>query len=116
MQVNVPLELIFNTVLTGAVGWAVKMMLDQLKQYRKESKQWREALDTKVDAINDATQANMRTTILHYCEKYLSRGWVTAEERASLVDMHAKYVMLNPHNGFIDGYMDRVNHLPDKEI
>jgi hypothetical protein len=57
----------------------------------------------------------MRTTILHYAEKYLERGWVTPEERASLFDMHHKYSSLNA-NGFIDGYMARVSQLPDKEI
>jgi hypothetical protein len=48
-------------------------------------------------------------------EKYLTRGWVTSEERSALCDMHDKYAALNA-NGFIDGYMARVNQLPDKEI
>lgn len=116
MEFRIPIEWVVQTILSGAIGWAVKILLDQLKEYREESKKWRNEISDQITNINDATQATMRTTILHYCEKYLSRGWVTAEERASLMDMHTKYVALNPNNGFINGYMDRVNHLPDKEI
>jgi hypothetical protein len=116
MQVQIPIELLLNTILTGAVGWIVKSVLDELKSYRRESKQWRSDMDEKVDSINNATQANMRTNILHYCEKYLSRGWVTTEELRSLVDLHEKYTTLNDHNGFINGYMARVQQLEIREI
>lgn len=116
MIVEMPIELLIQTVLTGVVGWAVKSLLDQIKLYREESKEWRSSMDSKVEHINDAVQANMRTNILHYCEKYLHRGWVTSEELSSLVDLHEKYTALNDHNGFIDGYMARVNELQIKEI
>lgn len=116
MHVDIPLEMLIQTILTAAIGWAVKVILDQFKAYREESKTWRTSMDTKVDNINDAVQANMRTNILHYCEKYLSRGWVTSEELSSLTDLHIKYTTLNDHNGFINGYMDRVNSLPIHEI
>ena len=116
MEVNIPLEMLIQTVLTAVIGWAVKVILDQLKAYREESKEWRHAMDKKVDNINDATQANMRTNILHYCEKYISRGWVTSEELSSLTNLHEKYTMLNNHNGFINGYVDRVNLLEIREI
>lgn len=89
---------------------------------RKAEAEWRERIerrvgeiDTKVCAINDATQTTMRATLLHQIEKYLTRGWITPEERASIYDMHAKYSLLNA-NGLIDGYMERVSQLPDKEI
>lgn len=116
MTVNIPIGLIFQTILTGAIGWAVKLILDSLKSYSEESKSWRTKMDTKIDSINDATQATMRTTILHYCEKYLTRGWITSEELSSLLDMHAKYTVLNENNGFINGYVDRVNALDIKEL
>ncbi len=116
MHVDIPLEMLIQTILTTAIGWAVKVILDQFKAYREESKTWRTKMDDKVDDINDAVQANMRTNILHYCEKYLSRGWVTSEELSSLTDLHTKYTTLNDHNGFINGYMDRVNSLPIREI
>lgn len=115
MSLNIPIEMLINTALTAAIGWAVKVLLDQLKAYRAESKQWRGELDEKVDAITDATQTTMRTQLLHYAEKYLTRGWVTPEERASLYDMHSKYSALEA-NGYIDGYMQRVADLPDREI
>lgn len=116
MTVDVPLSLIFQTAITGMVGWVVKLLLDSVKAYRDESKVWRDSMDRKIDDINSATQATMRTTILHYCEKYLTRGWVTSEELASLNDMHTKYAALNPKNGFINGYIARVNNLEVKEI
>ena len=74
-----------------------------------------DAQDKKLDALTDATQTTMRTSLLHYIEKYLTRGWITPEERASLIDMHNKYAALNA-NGFIDGYMSRIAKLPDREI
>lgn len=108
-------SLVIPTIVTGIVGWLVKTLLDDLREYVHESKVWRTGMDSKVDAINDATQATMRTQILHMSEKYLTRGWLTPEERAALVDMHAKYAALNA-NGYIDGYMQRIQGLPDKEI
>lgn len=116
MSVNIPVGLIFQTILTGTVGWLVKLVLDSLKQYRDESKAWRMSMDAKVDGIGDATQATMRTTILHYCEKYITREWLTSEELSSLMDMHKKYTVINPKNGFIDAYIERVKQLPIKEI
>jgi len=113
---TVPIEMVINTVITGVIGWAVKVILDQFKAYREESKEWRKEVTNKIDNINNATQANMRTNILHYCEKYLDRTWVTSEELASLIDLHAKYATLNDHNGFIDGYMERVRQLEIREI
>lgn len=116
MQVEIPIELLIQTVLTGIIGWAIKNILDSFKTYREESKEWRSNIDDKIDNISSATQATMRTTILHYCEKYINRGWVTSEELASLLDMHRKYSTLNDHNGFINGYVDRVNNLDIREI
>lgn len=116
MNVTIPVELIINTIVTGIIGWCVTAILNNLKAYRKESSVWRKQMDEKVDVINSATQATMRTTILHYCEKYLTRNWVTSEELASLNDMHQKYTKLVENNGFINGYMERVNRLEVKEI
>ncbi len=116
MTVSIPVGVIFQTVLTGMVGWLTKLVLDMLKSYSDESKAWRKAMDDKVDGIGDATQATMRTTILHYCEKYITRGWITSEELSSLLDMHKKYTVINPKNGFIDAYVERVKQLEIREI
>lgn len=82
---------------------------------RKAEAEWRASVTGKIDNLTDATQTTMRATLLHYIEKYLTRGWLTPEERAALVDMHSKYSALNA-NGLIDGYMARIAELPDREI
>lgn len=82
---------------------------------RRADAEWRERMDGKIDALTDATQTTMRTELLHMSEKYLTRGWVTPEERAALMDMHEKYAALNA-NGYIDSYMERVAELPDRVI
>lgn len=109
----------WDTIITGLVSagilWAVRTMSKGLRAYSTESKQWRTDMDEKVDAIRDATQTTMRTSLLHYIEKYQTRGWLTPEERASLYDMHEKYTALEA-NGYIDAYMRRIAALPDREI
>lgn len=94
----------------------------ETEEKRREEAEWRERIerymseqDKKLDALTDATQTTMRTSMLHYIEKYLTRGWITPEERSSLNDMHNKYAALNA-NGFINGYMRRIEQLPDREI
>ena len=122
-----------STVIVTALTAQIKARQDAAERKRDEAQaetdakrkaeaEWRErvegsvaGIDAKLDVLNEATQTTMRTTLLHYIEKYLTRGWVTPEERASLMDMHRKYAALNA-NGFIDGYMRRVAELPDKEI
>lgn len=124
---------IASTVIVTALTAQIKARQDAAERKRDEAQaeteakrraeaEWRErvegsvaGIDAKLDVLNEATQTTMRTTLLHYIEKYLTRGWVTPEERASLMDMHLKYAALNA-NGFIDGYMRRVAELPDKEI
>lgn len=121
MQVDV-LALVVSTSITGVVGWVVKSLLDSFKAYMADSASWRSKMDERIDAqredmraVKDATQTTMRTSLLHYAEKYLTRGWVTPEERASIYDMHQKYSALNA-NGYIDSYIERVMALPDREI
>lgn len=114
LQIDV-LTLILTTCITGAVGWAIKAALDQMREYRSESREWRDSLDTRIDALTDATQTTMRTDLIHLYEKYVTRGWITPEERAAWYDMHAKYSALNA-NGLIDGYKTRLEGLPDHEI
>lgn len=109
----------WDTIVTGLISAAilagVRAMTKAFKDYSAESHAWRKKIDTKLDDLNNATQTTMRTQLLHMSEKYLTRGWVTPEERSALCDMHEKYAALNA-NGFIDGYMERVGRLPDREI
>ena len=113
---------VLTTYLVAKINQKLATEKDAVEAERKERAKWRasvdermDKLDKKLDTLNDATQTNMRTTLIHYCEKYLERGWVTPEERASIWDMHKKYAALNA-NGFIDSYISRVMELPDKEI
>lgn len=109
----------WDTIITGLISagilGGVRALIKAFKVYSAESQRWRASIDTKLDDLNNATQTTMRTQLLHMSEKYLTRGWVTSEERAALCDMHEKYAALHA-NGYIDGYMQRVNQLPDKEI
>ena len=83
--------------------------------WRKDMVKLMDSQDCKLDNLTDATQTTMRATLIHNSEKYADRGWVTPEERASLFDMHEKYSRLNA-NGYIDGYIQRVDKMPDREI
>ena len=65
------IELIISTIITGVVGWVVKLTLDKLKEYQDESREWREQLDKKLDYLSDATKADMRVNIVYSCEKCL---------------------------------------------
>ena len=124
---------IASTVIVTALTAQIKARQDAAERKRDEAQaeteakrraeaEWRERIggsvadiDAKLDVLNEATQTTMRTEILHLVEKFLTRGWITPEERASLFDMHKKYAALNA-NGFIDSYIERINHLPDREI
>ena len=108
-------DMIVPTIVTGAVGWLVKTLLDMLRDYIDDSAKWRAKTDGKLDTIMGATQTTMRATLIHNYEKYAERGWLTPEERASWCDMHDKYAAMG-FNGLIDTYRDKLNQLPDKEL
>ena len=116
MWFDIPIGLIINTIITGIIGWVVKVALDRLKQYREESKQWREQLDEKLDHLSDATKADMRVNIVYSCEKCLRRGWITAEELSSILNLHDRYEDLVGHNHFVSSYIDRIEELEVKAI
>ena len=108
-------ELALPTIVTAAVGWLVKTLLDMLREYIDSSSQWRAKTDGKLDTIMGATQTTMRATLIHNYEKYAERGWLTPEERASWCDMHDKYSAMG-FNGLIDSYRRKLDDLPDREI
>jgi hypothetical protein len=108
-------ELALPTIVTAAVGWLVKTLLDMLREYIDSSAQWRAKTDGKLDTIMGATQTTMRATLIHNYEKYAERGWLTPEERASWCDMHDKYSAMG-FNGLIDSYRRKLDALPDREI
>ncbi len=116
MEFDIPIDLIISTVVTGAVGWAVKLVLDTVKEYREETRTWREQLDEKLDCLSDATKADMRVNIVYSCEKCLKRGWITAEELSSILNLHDRYNDLVGHNHFVSSYIDRIEILDVKTI
>lgn len=116
MEFDIPIELLINTIITGVIGWVVKVTLDKLKQYQEESKEWRNQLDSKLDHLSDATKADMRVNIVYSCEKCLKRGWITAEELSSILNLHDRYNDLVGHNHFVSSYIDRIETLEVKAI
>jgi len=116
MEFEIPIEIVINTVITGIVGWIVKLALDKMKEYQDESKEWRNQLDAKLDHLSDATKADMRVNIVYSCEKCLKRGWITAEELSSILNLHDRYDDLVGHNHFVSSYIDRINELDIKNI
>lgn len=125
MQVDVlalVVTAIVTTMATGFAGWLVKALTGRLDAYMEKSEKWREGVDSALqqlqrdsEATKEASQVNMRQNLLHYAEKYITRGWLTPEERAAIYEMHQKYTALDA-NGYIDGYMARVMALPDREV
>ena len=116
MEFDIPIELMINTVVTGIIGWVVKVILDRLKEYQNESKLWRDQLDKKLDNLSDATKADMRVNIVYSCEKCLQRGWITAEELSSILNLHDRYEDLVGHNHFVSTYIERIETLDVKAI
>lgn len=116
MDFNIPIEIIINTIITGIVGYLVKMALDKVKEYQEESTEWRNKLDEKLDRLSDATKADMRVNIVYSCEKCLKRGWITAEELSSILNLHERYDDLVGHNHFVSSYIDRISELEVKTI
>ena len=116
MQIAIPLEMIIQTILTGIIGWIVKVSLDKLKEYQDESKLWRKQINDKLDKISNATKADMRINIVYSCEKCLRRGWITSEEFSSIMNLYERYTELIGTNGFITEYLERIERLDIKEI
>ncbi len=116
MELDIPIELIINTIVTGIIGWVVTIVLNRLKQYQEEARSWRDQLDEKLDFLSDAIKADMRVNIVYSCEKCLKRGWITAEELSSILNLHDRYHDLVGHNHFVSSYIDRIDNLEVKAI
>lgn len=114
MQISI--ELLINTLLTGIVGWIVKTVLDKLKEYQNETSIWRTQTDDKIDKLSFATKADMRVNLVYSCEKAFRRNWTTSEELASIQNLYQRYDDLNGENGFIKEYMNRLRNLEIHEI
>lgn len=104
-----------QAAMTALVTLLVGGLYRKATAYFAGSVEWRRELKGDMDALKEATQATMRAQLLHNAEKYLDRGWLTPEERASWHDMHSKYSALG-FNGLIDSYSAKLDKLPDRVI
>lgn len=71
--------------------------------------------DESIEKLICAQQQSMRTSLIHYAEKYIERGWITSEELRAWSDMYGTYDRLGL-NGYMHSYMERVDALPLKSI
>ena len=111
----VPPSVIVTTAITTLTGLLVTALYRKLAGYIEHSGEWRTQTDKKLDVVTGALQTTMRADLAHLYEKYMTRGWLTAEEHAAWHDMHARYSGLGP-NGLIDSYGERLDQLPHKEV
>lgn len=112
---NISWEVLLSTALTTLTALVVTALYRKFENYIKDSIDWRTGVDAwRVSSIR-AQQTTMRATLIHNAEKYLSRGWITSEERSSWVDMHEQYSALGA-NGFIDTYREKINALEDRTV
>ena len=113
---EIPIELLVNTLLTGIVGWIVKTVLDKLKEYQAETSSWRSQTDDKIDDLAEATKADMRVNLVYSCEKAFRRNWTTSEELSAIQNLYKRYDTLNGENGFVKEYIDRLRNLEIREF
>lgn len=71
--------------------------------------------DESIEKLICAQQQSMRTSLIHYAEKYIERGWITSEELRAWSDMYGTYDRLGL-NGYMHSYMERIDALPLKSI
>lgn len=111
-----------NFILVWAVTLAVAIAVYvAIIVHRRGSKRDDELLkrmdrqDEAIDKLICAQQQSMRTSLIHYAEKYIERGWITSEELRAWSDMYGTYDKLGL-NGYMHSYMERIDALPLKSI
>lgn len=78
---------------------------------------WFTLSDRKKDAnngLNSALRLVMKDRIRYLAARYIDQGWVYADERADLIDMHRCYHDTLKGNGWLDDIMEQVKNLPIK--
>lgn len=111
---------------TFILVWAVVLIASGLvyvaiyvhRRSEVHDKELFERMDRQGEAIDKlicAQQQSMRTSLIHYAEKYVARGWITSEELRAWSDMYGTYDKLGL-NGYMHSYMQRLDSLPLKSI
>lgn len=107
-------ELIIATIVTGAVGWMVKNLLDAIKDYAADSRRWRADLSKRIDTINGSLVCVMRGDLIHKAHRYVDdKGYASIEEKESWHEEWRQYQSICPRNGFIDALAEQVMALPE---
>lgn len=113
-------------LLTGVTGAAIVKLLDNLLQWRldrkakredtkqKDTEQWREDTDRKINALVDGQKSILLDRIQYLGRAYLWEGEIDFNDRRRLHMMHTSYHNLNG-NGDLDTLMSDVDDLPLKE-
>jgi len=107
-------ELALPTIVTAAVGWLVKTLLDAARDYAADSRRWRSGLDAKIGIINESLICVMRGDLIHKAHRYVDdKGYASIEEKESWHEEWVQYQSICPRNGFIDALAEQVMALPE---
>lgn len=119
---------LWGRVLTGVLGAvlptvvAALLGVPALMRSRWEARQRQSELLGRIDGISEqigrvteAQHVAMRQQLCHNAEKYIERGWLTAEERKAWWEMYNAYDALG-QNGYISSYWLRIQALPIREV
>lgn len=68
-----------------------------------------------MELMLEAQQQTMRSGLIRDAERYMERGWITAEEHRAYSEAFAAYEHLGL-NGYIKTYLDKVDELPLKSL
>lgn len=63
----------------------------------------------------EAQQQSMRSELIRDAERYMERGWITAEEHRAYSEAFQAYEHLGL-NGYIKTYLEKVDNLPLKTL
>lgn len=91
------------------------IMTDRIELLSKTIDMQFSNLETRQNAMLAAQHVTMRTTLIHYAEKYIDRGWLTPEEFRAWDEMYVEYDSLG-FNGFMKTYLVKLQELPWKTL
>ena len=111
--------LIASTVVTGIVGYFVKLLLDMLRDYIESSKKWRKEMDACIMSVLEAQCTQMRSDITHKVHRYMDDlGAASTEEKQSLRSEYELYCVIcakyGIQNHFVEQLVQQVMGLPDR--
>ena len=125
MQVDI-LALALTSLVTGVVGWFVRVLTGKFDEYIGESKEWREGIERRMDkqdecveSILEAQCTQMRSDITHKIHRYLDDlECASTEEKQSLYAEYEVYCEVCEKHGitnhFVEQLVTQVMGLPDR--